>query len=272
MITKLQKNVSLNKAESYFRIRCQQKEKHNAAQSNPLNKYRWATGMNYQTGEIYLTLKTLRDSSVNNKHKPYQRSNETLIYHPLLDEYLGFASFTPEFYSQVDLQDDNGCAFLMFSQGTPFITPVLTDRYNEFFGIACDEVVGISLNKFPEKQRLAQALEVQSEMMWFAEEITTNNSNFISEIPPVKWKRNNSKWNGSFLYNKNSHSGLYGNSKDRVPQDSRGTYIAITLVRDNTDGLKYGTIDNAKRVKYNETDLIFSKFQLIEQTAFTENV
>lgn len=265
------KNASISKTESYFRIKWQIKEKHNSNQTNPLSKYRWVVGMNWQTGELYYTIKTLRDASINNRHAHYERPNETIIYHPVLDEFLGSASYTPECYSQVDITDDSGCMFLSFSQGRPYVHPVITDRFNEFYGIACDEVIGISVNQHPEKVRLAQSMELQSEMLWFAEKVITDNPNFISEIPPIKWKRNNNKWNASFLYNKNSRAGLHGNGSDGVVQDSRGYYVGVTLVRDNTDQLKYGTIDNTKRVKYNELDLVFAKFQFIEQTGFVEN-
>lgn len=266
------KDVSENRTSTYFRVRCQEKEKHNAGQSDALNKYRWATGLNYQTGEVFLTLKTLRLSSIYNYTKPFQAKNDTIIYHPLLDEYLGFASFTPEFYGQVDLSDEKGCCFITFSQGKPFIHPVLTDIFNSFYGIAVDEIIGIVINQYPEKEKNALAMEVQSELRWFASEVITNKPNFISEIPVVRWKRSNSKWNASFLFNKNSRSGLYGNSKDRVAETTRGNFIAVTLIRDNTDELKYGTIDNALRVKYDELDLILTKFSFIEQSGFVENL
>lgn len=266
------KNASLGKTESYFRLRCQEKERHNSLQSDAYNKYRWATGLNFTTGEVYLTLKTLRMASINNDFNPYTKKNTTLIYHPDLGEFLGFASYTPEMYSQLDLSDDGGCSFVAYSQGSPFIHPVITNRFNEFFGITVDEVVGVVINKFPEKEKLAQAIEVQGEMLWFAAEITTDKANFISEIPAIRWKRSNGKWNANFLFDKNSRGGLYGNSKDGIPKDTRGRFIAITLVKDNTIGLRYGTIDNAKRIMYNELDLIFTKCSIIEQSGFSENL
>lgn len=266
------RNICENKVATYFRVRGQEKEKHNAAQTDPLNKYRWTTGLNYHTDEVYLTLKTPRLSAIYNEIKPFVKKNDTLIYHPLLDEFLGFASHTPEMYSQFDLDDEGGCSFVSFSNGQPYIHPILSDKFNEFFGVACDEVIGIVINQYPQKQREAQAMEIQSDAMWFSPEIRTENVKFVSEIPAVKWKRSNGKWNANFLFNKNSRSGLFGNSKDSVGETTRGYFIAVTLMKDNTDELKYGTIDNNKRVAYNELDLIFSKFSLIEQTGFDGNL
>lgn len=266
------KDASLGRTSTYFKVRCREKRLNNSQQTDPLNKYRWATGLNFSTGEVYLTLKTPRMGAVYNYYKPYQAKNDTIIYHPLLDEYLGFASFTPEFYSQLDLDTQEGCSFICFSNGKPFVHPVLSDRYNEFFGITVDEVVALTLNKFKEKVKRPMGIEIQSTMRWFAVEITTENPNFISEIPPVKFKRENGKWAAGFLFNKNSRSGLFGNSKDVVAQDTRGFFINVTLVRDNTDELKYGTINPAKRVLYNELDDVFIKCAIVEQVGLTENL
>lgn len=266
------KNASLNKTESYFRIRCQEKEKHNLLQSDAYNKYRWATGLNFSTGEVYQTLKTLRMASINNDYDPYTKKNTTLIYHPDSGEYLGFASFTPDFFSQLDLSDSSGCAFVSFSQGNPFVHPIINTEYNRFYGVSCDEVVAVTGNKFPEKQKLFLSWEFQSDMMWFVAEVRTENPNFISEIPPIKVKRSNGKWNAAFLYNKNSSAGLYGNGNGRLAEEARGFYVKILFVRDNTDSLKYNTIDNSKRILYNETNNIFLKWQNLEQSGFSENI
>lgn len=266
------KNISYGKTESYFRIRCRAKENHNSVQTDPLNKFRWATGFNFSTGELYRTLKTLRLLSINNEIRPFEKLNDTLIYHPDSQEYLGFASFTPEYFSQFDLNTDEGCAFVSYSQGVPYIHPVITDRFNEFFGIACDEVIWVTINKEPNKVKRAMAIEVKSEKRWFSKEVTTSLPNFISEIPPIKWKRENEKWSAGFLFNKNSRSGLYGNSKDFVQQETRGEWINCILIKNNTDQLKYNTIDNANRVLYNELGDIIVKFTLVEQTGMTENV
>lgn len=266
------KDICENKVSTYFRIRCQEKERHNALQSDPLNKYRWATGLNYQTGEVYLTLKTPRLSAVYNEIKPFVQKNDTIIYHPLLDEFLGFAGFTPEFYSQLDLSSEYGCSFVSYYNGIPFIHPIAGLEYNKFYGVTVDSVVGIVLNKFPEKMKRAMAIEIQSDMMWFSPQIQTENAKFVSELPPIRFKRENGKWGASFLFNKNSRSGLYGNSKDAVGEDTRGYFIAITLMRDNTQENKYLSIDDSKRVLYSELDLIFTKWANVEATGMTENL
>jgi hypothetical protein len=131
--------------------------------------------------------------------------------------------------------------------------------------------VGVTMNKFLEKAKQAISVEVQSDMMWFSSQVSTEKSTFISEIPAVKWKKNNGKWNANFLFNKNSRAGLYGNNGGAA-EDTRGYYVNLLLVRDNTDGLQYNSIDNAKRIKYNELDLIFIKFRTIESTGFTTNI
>lgn len=266
------KNISYGKTESYFRIRCRAKENHNAAQTDPLNKFRWATGFNFSTGELYRTLKTLRLLSINNEIRPFEKLNDTLVYHPDSQEYLGFASFTPEFFSQFDLSTDEGCAFVAYSQGVPYIHPIISDRFNEFFGIACDEIVWITLNQNPNKVKRGMAVEVKSEKMWFLKEVTTSLPNFISEVPPIKWKRENEKWSAGFLFNKNSRSGLYGNSKDTVASDTRGEWINGILIKNNTDQLKYNTIDNANRVLYNELGDVIIKYAMVEQTGMEVNV
>lgn len=265
------KDVAEGKVQSYYRIRCQEIESHNRITSDPLDKYRFTSGFNIQTGMIYQTIKRLRDNGYNNSQKPFIVKNDTIMYHPVINEWFGFASFTPEFYGNLNIFDNAGCAFVTFLNGVPYYHPVISTRYNEFFGIACDEIVGLTLNNPDRKLKEAAAIEIQSDMLWFASEITNGKTNFISEIPAVKFKRNNDKWNAGFLFNKNSRAGLYGNNGG-VPDTTKGWFINVTLVRDNTDALKYGTIDNAKRVKYNESDNMFVKFSVIEQTGFEQNL
>jgi len=266
------RSFSMERAETYFRIRGQQKSAHNLSQTNPYDKYRWVTGMNYTNGEMFLTLKKLRDSSINNQIAPFLQSNDTICFHPTINYYCGFASFTPEHYSQLDLEDADGCAFVTFSNGRPFVHPVLSTKFNEFYGVACDEVIVYAINQYQQKEKIALSWEMQSEKMWFAKEVTTSYPNFISEVPPIRVKKDNGKWNAGFLFNKNSRAGLYGNTKERVAEPPRGKYILVTMVKDNTDQLKYGTIDNAKRTEYNELNYTFFKFQLVEQSGFTENL
>lgn len=265
------KNVAEGRVQTYCSIRYQQIEAHNRAQTDPLNKLRFASGFDNSNGILYQTIKRLRDPSFYNESKPFQVGYDTILYHPIINEFLTFSGFVPEFYGNIDLHDDAGCAFIAFSQGVPYIHPVISSRFNEFFGIQCDEVMCVTLNKFTEKMKLPLAIEIQSDMLWFSPEVTNGKSNFVSEIPAVRWKKSNDKWDAAFLNNKNSRAGLYGNNGG-VPEQARGFYVNILLVRDNTQDKKYGTLDNNKRIKYNETDSIFIKCQIIEQAGFTVNV
>lgn len=265
------RDAGVGKVQSFFRVNCQNVSRSNSV-DEPLNKLRYITGWNQSTGAVYTTIKSLRDSAVNNTDEKYKLPNDTIVYHPLLDDWLGFAPFTPERYSNISLFDDSGCSFVSYVNGVPYIHPVLTQKYNEFYGISVDEMVSIVINQPQEKTKRALSLEIESDMMWFVKEVTTDKAGFLSEIPPVRFKKENRVWSGSFLYNKNSRGGLYGNDRFSVAEDTRGTYIKVLLVRDNTDALKYGTIDMAKRLKYNEIDLILVKAVVVEQTGFTGNL
>lgn len=260
------------KVQSYFQRTSQEIETHNRSQSDPLNKFRMAVGQHTGTKMIYNTAKTIRQSGINNAQKPYVYPNDTICYHPVLDDWFGFASFTPERYSQVDIFDGQGCAFLSYQNSVPYIHPLLPEKWNEFYGLAVDEMVAVTLNKFPEKMKRALSIEVQSDTLWFSPEISTDNVNFTSEIPVVRWARNNRKINASFLFNKNSAGGLFGNNKTIVAEDTRGFFVTVLLIRDNTDAFKYGTTDNEKRTIYSELDTIMIKFANVEQSGFTQNV
>ena len=176
-----------------------------------------------------MTLKKLRDSAVFNEHKSFVSSNDTLRFLPGPNESLGYASFTPEFYSYLELNDIDGCAFITFANGKPYVHPVNSALFNEFYGIACDEMFAITINQEPKKVKRCLAIELKSGLRWFSKEITTDNPNFISEIPAVRWHLENKKWSANFLFNKNSRGGLYGNTKDVVPEDTRGRFINVLM-------------------------------------------
>jgi hypothetical protein len=260
--------VDLGKCQRYFRKRCQEIETFNRANADPLNQYRFVTGMNYQSGAIYLTIKAFRDSGINNEPGPFLKRNETIMFDPDSEDFLGFASFTPEGYSRLDLFDGAGCSYIMYLNGIPFITPVIPELWNEFFGVACDWICGISINKDERKVKRPLALEIQSETMFFVKEVRTDKANFVSEIPPVKMKRfgNKNVWNGSFLGNINSRGGLFGDEKPS------GYFTQVLLIRDNTTGNIYNSISNEKRVQYSELDLVTSKFAIIEEIGVTSNL
>lgn len=254
------------KAQTYFRKRCQELETLNRATVNPLDKLRFITGLNQHTGALHITIKSLRHSGIYNEIKPYLHPNDTIMYHPPSGDYLGFSSPTPEAYGQLNLFDGNGCAMVMFLNGIPYIHPIVPLKWNEFFGVAVDRVVGISMNKFPDKIKKGLAIEIQDETMWFVADVSTENANFVSEVPAARVKQDRNKWNCSFLKDKNSRGGLYNG------RDVSGFYHAVTFVRDNTDDLKYGTTNDSKRIKYDALDLIHFKFLISEQSGFTENL
>lgn len=260
------KDMSLAKCQRWFRKRCQEMETFNSGNGNPLNQYRWAVGQNQQSGMMYLTIKALRDSGINNEDGPFLKKNETIMFHFGTENYHGFASFTPEAYGRLDLFDGSGCTMVAFLNGLPYIFPIMPTKWNEFFGIACDWKVGVALNKGEEKRKRPLSTEVQSDTLFFVKKVTTENSNFISEIPPIRFEQNGDKWSAAFLSNTNSRGGLYGDEKPT------GYFAEVLFVRDNTIDLKYNTIDNAKRTAYSELDNIFFKFSLMEQSGFETNL
>lgn len=260
------KSMDENIAQTYFLKRCQESAAFNQNNQNPLDKFRYITGMNHITGALYITIKSLRGGSIYNEIKPFEKSNDTIGFEPISGDCLGMFSFTPEAYGQLNIFDGNGCAFIGFINGIPYVHPVIPEKWNEFFGIAVDRVVGISMNKLPKKIKEGIAIEVQDETMWFVADVSTEKSNFRSEIPPIKWKKEMNKWNASFLRNINSRGGLFNGEMES------GYYHAVTFVRDNTDGLKYGTIDNSKRVKFDSLDMILFKFRIQEQSGFEQNI
>lgn len=109
-------------------------------------------------------------------------------------------------------------------------------------------------------------MEQQSETFFFVEEVTTDQDGYRSEIPPIKFKKSERKYNGAFLGNINSRAGLFGGE---LP---RGYYISVLLVRDNTINNQYLTINNDKRVLYSELDSFLFKFFISEQSGYTENL
>lgn len=258
--------IDEGKAESYFAKRSRDVAVSQKKNTDPLNKLRWISGMNYHTGALHITIRSLRDPAIYNETKPYQKQYDTIMYHPTDNDFLGFASFVPEGYGRLQLFDDGGCAFVSFYKGVPYIHPVKPDKWNEFYGQAVDRVVGIALNKHPQKIKKGLAIELQDEMLWFVVNVSIENINFSSEIPAIRWKKDGTKWNAAFLRNANGRGGLYNG------EPATDFYHAVTFVRDNTDNLQYNTIDNAKRIKYDSLDQILFKFMFVEQSGFTENI
>lgn len=252
---------------SYFNKRNRQKEAFNKSTSGFLNHYRYSTGINKGNSVVYLTLKTLRLPGINNSQSVYAEQNETIMYHPAIDSFLGFVSFTCEGYSQLSLDTDGGCAFLTFQNSIPFIHELNPTKWNEFYGISVDWCIGVCLNKFPDKQKIALSIEEQAEKFFFVSKVETDKPNFLSEIPPIRFKNGMvNKWNASFLNNINSRGGLYNGD------NCRGFEINVLFTRNNSLNLAYGTINDSLRQEFSTIDNILIKFQVQEQSGFTENL
>lgn len=260
------KLVDTGKMSFYFRNKFQLIKSINGAATDNLNKLRFATGFNCQNKSLHLTIKSLRQSGICNEKMYLVSQNETVRFNPISEEFLDFTSYTPEAYGELELEDESGCAFVVFLNGVPYIHPIIADKFNEFFGVAVDRVVGVSINKLPQKIKVALSFELEDDTMWYVHDVKTDAVNFRSEIPPVRIKKSIRKWNASFLGNINSRGGLFNG------EAPRGYHVDVVFVRDNTDGLKYGTTDSAKRIKYDELDLILFKFLMSEQSGFENNL
>lgn len=253
-------------AESFFTQLSQQIQLHNDSVTDPLDKMRISTGFNWVNGALMVTVRTLRDSGVNNEGGLYKKRNDTIVIDPDSGDVLTMAPFTPEGYGRLDLFDGKGCAFISYLHGVPYIHPVIPTRWLEYYGVPVDWWIGITLNEGPKKQKEGLSIELQSDTMFFSKAVTTDDPKFVSEIPPIKWKRTANKWNAGFLGNKNSRGGIHNGDV------GRGYEISVLLCRDNTQGLQYGTIDNNKRIVFSDIDIIAMKYLELEQSGFELNV
>lgn len=252
---------------SFFHRRVREKENVNKTALLDLDKFRFSTGINTKTRKVYLTLKRLRDSGINNSLEKYLLPNETIIYDPQTDNFNGFASFTPECYSELNIKNEDGCAFISYQNAVPYIHPLIPEKYNEFYGVACDWIVGAVLNKGTDKRKIPLSIELQSDTMFFVADVTTSNDNFRSEIPAIKWKKGEAgKWNAAFLNNINSRGGLFEGEK------AKGYYFKVLFIRDNTINLVYNSKDDTKRTAFSSLDSIFFKFMISSQSGFTNNL
>lgn len=251
---------------SFFKKVNRQKENFNKTSADVLNNYRFSTGINVSNGVVFLTMKALRHAGINNEKDIYLAPNWTLAFNPANDSFLGFVSFTPEMYSQLELATSEGCAFLAYQNGIPFIHALVPTRWNEFFGVACDQVIGVVLNKFTSKIKIPISIEVQSDQMFFVSKVTTRKHTFVSKIPAIRWKQAGQKWNAAVLNDINSRGGLYNGAT------ARDYAISFTFVKDNTINNEYGSINPNKQTQYNEVSEILFKFMLAEQSGLTENL
>lgn len=264
-------DISEGKFNTWVKKRVQFIDNFNATAPNDVSKYRYCTGYNNFTNALQLTVKSLTDNGINNQQEPFLQNHDTILIEPRSEELLTFASYVQEAYSNLKLNDDNGCAFVSFLKGQTYIHPILPIRFNEFNGVAVDTFIGFAMNL---KDQIIRpiAMQIQSETRWFATKITVDDPTFESEIPPIRWTKTEDKYDASFLCDKNSKGGLYGTSNAVAGRKPRGYFCAIILCRDNTQNLVYNSIDNAKRIKFDELDLLITKFMISAESGYVENV
>lgn len=266
------RDMSEGKYNTWVKRMVQYIENFNRTAADDIEKKRWISGMNFHTNALQLTIKGLSENGINNEQEPFIVMENTILIEPRIEELLTFASYTPEGYSNLTLNDSKGCAFVTFLAGAPYIHPIIPLKYNEFFGIACDSIVGIAINVEPDKIKLPQAIEVQNEIRWYVSKIKIDDPAFESLIPAIRWKKKENKWNAEFLCNINARGGLYGTDKNVAGEKPRGYICAVTFVRDNTDALQYNTIDNAKMVIFDQLDFFLFKYIYSAQSGFFENL
>lgn len=263
----LAKDISLGKMQNYFRRKIQDKNLvNNQSGIADAALVRWITGQNKVTNAVFLTIKSLKQSGINNDEEPFLNSNSTISFNADAEEYLTFHSPTPEAYGTLNLKDDIGSAYIVYLNSVPYLHPIKAQKWNEFFGESVDMIATVAFNKFPQKLKNFFNVEIQSDQMWYAKRVQTNDANFESEIVPKKMVQVGAKWNGALFGNKNSAEGLYSG---RMPS---GYYILVSFIKNNTLNLAYNSIDNAEREKYTELDLLNCKFVFLEQSGFTENL
>ncbi len=270
-------NIAIDMSEGKYNMwvkkTVQYMQNFNATAATDPEKLRFASGFNFHTKALQLSVKALNQGGVNNEQQPYINYRSTILVEPRSEELLTFASYTPEAYSRIVLKNSTGCAFVTFLNGIPYIHPIIPIKYNEFFGTAVDSIVGISIHyETADKEINPLSMEIQDETMWFASKVSVDNADFESEIPPIRWKKKMDKWNGEFLCDKNSRGGLYGNDPRTAGKKPRGYFCAVTLIRDNTNSNIYNSVNDAKRVLFDELDLIISKASIAEQSGFTGNL
>lgn len=258
-------DISEGKMQRYFRNKIGVKNLFNNTASDS-DKMRWVIGQNKVNNVLYLTLKSPKDSGIFNSENIFEVHNTTVAFDAPSGEYLTFVSFTPEGFGTLNLMDEIGSAFVVYQNGIPYLHPINPSIYNNFFGQAVDMMAEVVFNLSQKTDKNFIAMEVQDSSLWYARSVVTNKQDFISEIPPSAWEQMGEKWSASFMGNKNSAEGLFG---DTMPC---GYFCRVLLVRDNSDSLKYNTIDDSKRVRYSELDLISAKMSSNESAAFVTNV
>lgn len=260
-------DISFGKMQTYFRNKIQNK---NLINKNPATEYpdymRWVTGTNKLNDAVFLTIKSLRQGEINNDIAPFISLNSTISFNASIGSYFTFHNFTPEGYGELDINDAIGSAFVSYYKGIPYLHPIESDKWSNFFGKSADTIVGVSFNKFPEKLKNFLVSELQSQQMWYIKSVQTNDLSFQSEVPPIFMKSVGDKWSCGFLGNKNSLEGLHSG------KEPSGYYAFVTFIKNNSINLIYDSISDAEREVFTELDLLTCKFNFLEQSGLTGNL
>lgn len=228
-----------------------------------VDKIRYTCGYDPHNRWVMLTMKAPRQQAINNNHD-WEGVNKTICFDPASEDFPTISAFTPEAYGQIGQFFDKANTFITFFRSDSYAHYLRTDLFNTFFGIGTDRVVTICANENIGKHKRFLAIEVQSDVMWFAEKVTIDNKNFYSEIPPVRVKRKLDKWNAEFLRDVNSRGGLYEG------KPCEGYECVITLVRDNSVNLQYKTIDRTKMGLADETDFFLVKYVFVDSSGLMQ--
>jgi hypothetical protein len=264
------RDIAEGKMNTYFRQKWGIMQAFNATSGEDVDRYRFITGFNYFTNALQLTMKQLSGEGINNEKDFLLANNETILIELRTEDFLTAASYTPESYSNLNVSDANGCAFICFRGNSVYLHPIKTTIYNRFFGEAVDRVATIAINQNPDIEKRAVGLEIQDDLMWFVTKVLVDRSSFESEIPPIKMTKQEDKWVASFLADKNSRGGLYATGS--IATKPRGYYVLVTFTRDNTDALKYNTTNDAKRILFSSLDMILFKYFYSADSGMIENL
>ena len=264
------KDIAEGKMNSYLRQKWGIMQAFNGTSQLDINRYRFVTGFNYHTNALQLTMKRLTGANTYNTQDYLLSESETILIEPRMEEFLTMASYAQDGYSNLNIKDANGSGFISFAGASVYNHPIKSNVYNRFNGVAVDRVVMIAINQEPDFIKRGVGIEIQSDKMYFVSRVKVDDASFQSIIPPIRMEKQEDKWVGSFLSNINSSGGLF--AVGQVATKPRGYYILFTLVRDNTDNLKYNTTDNAKRVLFDELYMVLSKYFNSSQSGMQENL
>ncbi len=217
-------------------------------------------GYDSVSNNIMVTFRYFPDDYVHSRREFDFVQNETIAFCATDWRWPTTYSFTPEGYSCFP-GNDAGEVFIVFAKGLPYLhRAVGSTVFNSFFGVAADEVFEFIINELPEKVKGFLAMQLQTDIPWFADRITSSLGH-TSRLPPAFAKKlTEGKFDCHFLMDERKD--LYNG-----PQ-LRGNWLRVRMVRDNSVNYGWNTIDPAKQVMYSEFDRIIARFQFSEQSAY----